>query len=289
MKKVLLVAVCALMLLGCEDASAKLKSGNDAVVTLGGSKVTKNQMYEILRTQDAGETAVTLAKNYILEKEIENTDEIETKAQEELASVKEALGENWELYLSYYGYASEEDCYQNDILPSVKEQFLLNKYVEEQWEDLKVYWYPTKVKMIETESADDANAALTEVKEGAEFETVAAKYTTKSDDLYDGAEHLVSRADQDTLPSMVISFLRENTSPTVSAVLNSNDLTKFYVVQVIACNPDQYKEEAVELISSQDDLSDEAMAYYFKKYNFHVYDISLLNDMKSNYPSYLNQ
>lgn len=289
MKKLFIICACLLLLVGCSDASAAVKDGKSSVVTVGGKKVTKQDMYEVLREQDKGETVLKLLTNYIVDKELETTAEMETVAKKALDESVKKLADSLDDFLSYYDYESVDEYYQKDILPETKKEFLKDAYMEENWESVTDYYYPTKVRILETESADVANTALKEIKDGQTFESVANKYTTKSNALFDGKEYLITRLDSKKLPSLVVKFIRDTETPTLSGIINNDAADKFYVVQITNSNPLQYKEEAMKKITEADDFETEMIAYYCKKYEFKVYDISLYEFLQANYPTYLNQ
>ena len=289
MKKILALCMCLLLLVGCSDASASVSNGNSAIVTVGGKKVTKQQLYEVLRDQDNGDTVLTLLTNYIVNKEVTLTSEMEAAAQAELQSTLDQLGENLQDFLDYYGYASTDVYYEKEVLPSVMYEYLPDAYIEENWDSVMEYYYPTMVRILETETAEEANNAKKEIQAGATFKEVADKYSTKSETLYDGNEYTVSRADSETLATNVVTVIREATGPTLSAVINNDAADRFYIVQITECNPNQYKDEAIAIVKESADLETEMMAYYCKKYDFKIYDIDLYNIFEEYYPTYLQQ
>ncbi|MDD6467998.1 MAG: hypothetical protein PUF50_07430 [Erysipelotrichaceae bacterium] len=289
MKKLLIIGACLLLLVGCSDASAMVKDKNQSVITIGGKKITKGQMYEILREQDQSETALRLLTNYIVNKEIETTAEVEAEAKIALDASIEKLGNSLDSFLAYYDYENVDEYYEKEILPETKKEFLKDVYIEENWDAVIAYYYPTKVRIIETKTTEEANTALQEIKDGKDFEAVAKQYSTQSNKLYDGTEQLVSRNDSQTLTNLVTQFIRDAETPTLSAIIHNDAADKFYIVQITNCNPAQFKEEAMAEVASASDLETEMIAYYCKKYNFKVYDITLYNYLKENYPTYLNQ
>ena len=48
MKKLLVLCLCLVFFVGCSDASAKISNGNETIVSVGGKKVVKEQLYEVL-------------------------------------------------------------------------------------------------------------------------------------------------------------------------------------------------------------------------------------------------
>ena len=289
MKKLIVLSLCLLFFVGCSNASAKVSNGSESIVSVGGKKVTKQQVYEILRDQDSGETVLNIIINAITSKEVTLTSEIEAEAKVELAAAKKEMAEDYDYFLEYYGYDSDEVYYEKEILPATLYNYLPDSYIEENWDKVMEYYYPTTARIIETASADAANAAKAEIQDGKSFATVAKKYTTKSKDLYDGSEQVYSRNDSDTLPTFVNEFIRTATGPTLSGVISNDAADKFYIVQITGKNPEQYTEKAIAAVKESEDLENDMMAYYCKKYNLRIYDVDLYEIFKEYYPTYLQK
>lgn len=287
MKKLLVVCLCLMFFVGCSDASAAVTNGNDTIVSVGGKKVTKEQIYEILRDQDAGETVLTLINNYIASKEVTLTSEIEAEAKAELATAIDDMGDSLDAFLDYYGYESTDAYYEKEVLPATLYSHLPEVYIQENWDAVVEYYFPTMARMLETTTSEAANAARAELMDGKSFDEVAKKYSTNSNAIYNGTEQLYSRNDSSTLSSYVVDFLRNAEGPTLSAVLSNDAADKFYIVQITEKNPNQYSEAAIADIKESTELDADMMAYYCKKYDLRIYDINLYNIFQDYYPTYL--
>ena len=290
MKKLLILFACVLLLVGCSDASANVSNANSAIVTVGGKKITKGKLYELLKGQDQEfEVAMDFLISYIVNKEIETTPELEATAKENFESSKASMGEGFEDFLEVNGYKNEEDFYEREFLIPTKLNELSTHYIDENWDAVMENYYPTKLKIIETLTVEEATTALSDIKAGKTFEEVADEYSTKSADIYDGKEYILSRLDT-SLPAQIVKFVRDNNTPTLSGILTSdNNADAFYIVQIINCNPKQFRDEAVDLIKTSGALDSEIISFYCKKLKFKVYDVSLYEFLEVNYPSYLNQ
>ena len=62
-----------------------------------------------------------------------------------------------------------------------------------------------------------------------------------------------------------------------------------YVIRVDDNDPDNFKDEAITKLTSINNISSDANTYFFKKYKFHIYDITIYNAISSDYPDYLVQ
>ena len=68
MKKLVLLALGALLLAGCSDARASLKDPKTAVFSVGNQTLTKGDMYNFMLARDAGYFTINEAKKVIFEK-----------------------------------------------------------------------------------------------------------------------------------------------------------------------------------------------------------------------------
>ena len=289
MKKLLVLCLCLVFFVGCSNASAAVTDENETIVSVGGKKVTKQQVYEILRDQDSGETILSLINNFIVDKEVTLTSEIEAEAKAELDKYVTDLGDDLDMFLEYYGYETVDAYYEKEVLPSTLYAHLPDVYIEENWDKVMEYYYPTTARILETDTADKATAAIEMIKTGSTFEAAVKKYSTSTKELYDGKEHVYSRNDSQDLATLVNEFLRGSTGPTLSGVITNDTKDKFYVVQITGKNPNQYSEQAIEVIKEATDLDAEMMTYYCEKYDLRIYDIHLYEVFKEYYPTYVQE
>ncbi len=63
----------------------------------------------------------------------------------------------------------------------------------------------------------------------------------------------------------------------------------YYVVRVESNTPEDYKDDVISTLSGITAVQDDSNTYWFRKYNFHVYDIDLYNAISSADPSALVQ
>ena len=289
MKKLFVLCLCLAFFAGCSDASATVSNGSETIVSVGGKKVTKEQVYEILRDKDSGQTVLRLIDNFIVSQEVTLTSEIEAEAKAELDQYIVDLGDDFQVMLDYYGYESQDEYYEKEVLPATMLNYLADAYIEENWDAVMDYYYPTKARILETDSADKATAAVEMIKNGSTFEAAVKKYASNTEDIFSGAEQTLSRNDSETFPTTVTEFLRGSTGPTLSGVMTNDTQDKFYVVQITEKNPKKYSEQAIEVIKESADLESDMMAYYCKKYDLRIYDIDLYEVFEENYPTYLQQ
>ncbi|MBQ6653911.1 MAG: hypothetical protein IJM79_00060 [Erysipelotrichaceae bacterium] len=298
MKKITLAFIAILMvclLAGCGDAHGKLTNGNQPLFTIGKTKVTKNDFYEVMRDYDSGDYLIKQTAKYIVNAEIETTDEITAEARKQFDETVAGY-DDLAAALKALGYASEEELME-DVVDSVKSDRMIDKYIEDNWDDLTAKYAPLKVRVLsfeteENETADfkeRAAAALAELKAGETFDAVAKKYMDESSDAYKLAAEALYTTATSGYDTIVSEYLKTVTTPGLSEVLTDNTGTKAFVVQVTNNNLTQLKNDFVSYLKGLSSITQDMYTFYFKKHNFTIYDIDLYNLIKTNYASYLVQ
>lgn len=295
-RNITLLAACLLVLTaltGCGDAKATVSDKNSALITVGKTKVTKGDIYTQMLTADDASVVLTNATVAILDSEVETTDEQKASAQATVDKYKTQFGDNFTLYLSYMGYKDENELYDN-LVNNERMTALQEKYIDENWDTLLTKYTPVKAKMIYLAASsystsngayDAATAALQEIKDGADFATVAAKYGSTSSLA---TEQLYTR-ESDSLDYNVLQFMTTATTPTLSTVIANEDVTGYYIVQLTNINASQFKSDFVSYLQDLSDFSDTVYNYYFTKHNFTIYDITVYNQIQTDYSNYLVQ
>ena len=279
----MMLALAALLLTGCSDAQAALKDPKTAVFTVGDQTLTKGEMYSFMTARDAGYFAINEAKKVILENEVPVTEDMKKEAQTALDSYKSMLGDTFNDYLASYGFADEEDYLNNNLILSLRSEQLTKNFINENFDAMVSRYTPKKIKMMQFTDLAKATEALQQVKDGGNFDEIA----TASGSTVSAAETIATVQSQ--YPATVLTFLASTTDPTLSEVIVDDNGTNFYIVQVLSTNAQDFKEQAVDTFAAIPALSSEASVFYFDKYNFTVYDITIYNQLKANYKDYLIQ
>ena len=93
MKKILCCLALLLTLTGCKDAVSGVTNGDEALITVGKTEITKNDVYTGLKTENGVTSIISKITAYVVEKEVPITDEIKKEANEYLAEVKKSISE----------------------------------------------------------------------------------------------------------------------------------------------------------------------------------------------------
>ncbi len=285
MKKLFLILLILVLLVGCSDASAKVSGSNTALITMDGAKVTKGEIYSIMGNQDTTSIVLQMATKIVLNKEIGLTDEVKKLADEQLATIKTSLGDSLQTYLDYYKYADIQALYDENIVPGIQQELLVKKYVTDNFDTLAVTYFPRKARVIETTTEALAISAIAEIKAGADFAAVAKKYSSST---YTGAEQIVYSAT--SLPVDVLTFAKSTTVPTLSPTAIADAKTgKFYVIQITVADPAKFKDEIISNFATQDAFVSLTLATSFKSGKFKIYDKAIYDLFAASYSDYMIQ
>lgn len=291
MKKLLCICAAALLFTvsGCSDATTSVTDGSTSLITVGGTSITKEDVYTGLKTQGAVNSIINMVTELICDKEIPLTDEIKAEAQSTMDSFKGYVGEeNWDAFIKGNGYASEEEYFNERVVLAARAGHITEKYLEEDWANIVTTYTPRQVQIFATDDEEKANQALEAIKGGKDVAEVVEELGGITDSYNGSVQTLSSKSG---LPANVwgnITKVTENDT-VLDEVQYNLDLTAYYVVKVVGTNPEDFKETAIKGLASVTDIQNESFAFYLKKYNFNIYDIDIYNAFKTQAPQYLIQ
>lgn len=89
MKKTPILFVCAAMMLtGCSGATATIKDKDETIMTIGDTKYTKGDEYELLKVSTGTDLTMELVKQAIYKQEVKVTKEMKEKHKNKLTTTK---------------------------------------------------------------------------------------------------------------------------------------------------------------------------------------------------------
>lgn len=289
--KIVLVLGAALMLGGCGNATANISHGSDVIGTIGNTSITDGDIYSSLKSSSGYSYALTMIREQIFAREIEVTDEMRQQAQDEYDQYAEQYeaqdtGMTAEEYVIYLGYESVDDYINKVYLPNYEQQALNAKYMEDDNANFLEEYEPVKAQIIQTSDQDTASQALEALNNGDDFADVAEEYNDST--TYDGSEQIVTT--QSGLPTAVMTKLNDAEDGTlVNEVIADTTNGYYYVVRLVSKDYETIKDDIVEALQDNTTLTNDAMVYYLKKYNFTVYDVDIFNALRDSNPEYLVQ
>lgn len=295
MKKLTLIIsilAIALTLSACGNKTANV-SHNDVLIQFGKNKITTSDLYYQMLEADKGATVINLVAKYILDQEIETTDEIIAEAEKQLADIKVEMEGDLSSLMKSYGFETEEELLQQ-VIYSVKSDKLIDKYISTNLDSIYEQYKPFKAQMIyiEINSTDDpdgeaakqeAQLVVDLLKSGASFEEVSKEHSDKTS--Y-GTETLYTT--ESTLDYNVLAYAQSVSSPALSDIILNNNKTGYYVVQVTVTNKEQLKEDFISSLKNNSDFTSLVENSYFRDHNFQLYDILTYTYIDNNYSEYLS-
>ena len=295
MKKLTLIIsilAIALTLSACGNKTANV-SHNDVLIQFGKNKITTSDLYYQMLEADKGATVINQAAKYILDQEIETTDEIIAEAEKQLADIKVEMEGDLSSLMKSYGFETEEELLQQ-VIYSVKSDKLIDKYISTNLDSIYEQYKPFKAQMIyiEINSTDDPDGEVAKqeaqlvvdlLKSGASFEEVSKEHSDKTS--Y-GTETLYTT--ESTLDYNVLAYAQSVSSPALSDIILNNNKTGYYVVQVTVTNKEQLKEDFISSLKNNSDFTSLVENSYFRDHNFQLYDILTYTYIDNNYSEYLS-
>lgn len=287
MKKTNFVLAAVLLLAplaGCTDATAKISDAKTALFTVGKTNVTKGKVYTLMNSAAGSTEAINDANKAIASAEVEVTDEMKATAQSTLASYKSLYGDTFTSYLEQQNMT--EDEYVNDyLIPSQQAEKLTSKYLDENFDEVCDSYQVVKATILDFTSKDDADAALAELKAGTKTAAEAASGHNSSST----GTSTVYTLESTDVNSMVRTVLNSASPSDGWQIVPEDTANTFAVVKVDDNDPNNFKADAITTLSSISSVSSAATTYFFKKYNFVIYDITVYDGVKADHPDNLVQ
>ena len=272
------------MLAGCTDASAKLPDSSTAIFSVGSKTVTKGDIYANLNSSIGATTAINNANKVIARAEIEVTDEMKKDAESTLESYKSYYGDTFTTYLEQMGITDTEYM-EEYLIPSLQAAELSSKYIEENFDKIAAMYTPRKATLLSFTSEDDANAALSELKDGSKDAATAAKdhnsTSTGTSEIY-----TIESTEIDSTVRTVLNSAKPDDGWTM---VPASDSSTYVVLEVDDNDPNNFRDEAIEKLSSVTNIQNDSTTYWFKKYGFHIYDKAIYDAVAADYPDNLVQ
>lgn len=288
MKKTPILFVCAAMMLtGCSGAIATIKDKDETIMTIGDTKYTKGDEYELLKISTGSDLTMELVKQAIYKQEVKVTKEMKEKAQEQVNNYKENM-ENFDKQIHSLGYKNSKQYMNKVLIPSLQASELTEKYFTDAKKDIQKTYKPSKARIIQCENKATAKKALKALKNGTDPEEVAQQYMVDSA-KYSGKETLVTTKTTDLSTRLINTLSKTKKAGVIDEVFTneSSGTTYAYVAVLVSNTYKDIKDDVYTTLSSDDDVTKACLVYYLKKYNFEVHDQDVFNNLKANNPEYL--
>ena len=225
MKKKIIIMACAVVLLaGC--GNPKLQDGKEVVASIKDKNITAEDLYEELKDKYGTDVLINLIDEYIADKEVPTTDEINQKVNEQYESQKKQNEEyykiDFEELLENYGYTVES--YKKALLLSYKQEEMVKEYVKSTLteEEIKKYYEDNMYGKI------TARHILIMPKKSSNM--TEAETNQKKKEAYDLAVSLIKRLDNgEDFATLAKEFSDDTVSAENGGLLDAFDNKSGYV------------------------------------------------------------
>ena len=304
-----LTIAALLAVAGCSsNQTTQVSNSNESFFTVGGTTITKGDIYEYMKLQNLDSGIIAMAETDLVNQLVPVTDEMNATVDERIAADKELYGEEtFNTMINYYGFADEQ-AYRDAYLTNIQITELTKQYVEANWDAMIEKYIPRKAVVLsfvetssDSETSDDttgedgeeattsqaqqdAQAAYEALNSGEkDLQTVIDEYGLTAD-----PEPVLYTTDDTSLTNLVRTYIQTNQVGYSTPVYDdSNGTPTYYVVYLADTDPNNFKDEVVEELASNNDVAEESDQYYLKSNGFYVYDQMILDALRTNYNDYL--
>lgn len=286
MKKVLSIVLVLLTLCACANKNdqSKISNGSDVIFT-GPDNVsfTKQDMYDAMKTIDADLIANDILKHIALKNENVDIEDL-NKQVDELIEMYTSMGYEAYIVAQYGSIDAFRDYYQSQLLVNA----LSKVYVQENYDKLVSEDAPVKMQMAIFNELADAEKCIEDVNNGSTFDMAAVNNnstnTPQSNVYSDSDESLVYDVKEylNSTDTLGLSSIITYTTSAVGADGTSSETSTYYVLNIESRNPEEFKNEYIDLLSASQELAT-VKNYFLEKHNISFYDQDVYKLMSEAY------
>lgn len=274
MKKIIVLLLCICAMTACSSSNElKVSDADSVIINAGKETYTKQDLFEDLKLNDYSSIIETNLLMDIAALEGVDFNSFEQDINNEIAEVKAMYGD---LYLTLMDYYGGEEGFREMLLSSFVIETLANNYYEANYETLKAEYKPVQAQLAYFSTLEEANAFIEAVQTDSTFDMAALEFG------YTTSTQVTVYTDKDSLAYEVKDYLNNHTELGLSTAIETATATtdadgnvvenyRYYVINVIDNNPDNFKEAFFNTLGTY--LSpQEINNYYFEQYDIEFYD-----------------
>lgn len=284
MKKIFPLILSLIVLSACGSAQTNISEKED-LFRVGKTTVSSQDLFETMKHTDKASLVLQDAKERIAE-EIEVNKDMKKEAQEQIDMFKDIFGDDFEKTLQQIGMKDEKEYLEKLVYPELRFNALLEKYVEENFDDLYEKHPAKKAQVLEVDPKKADEALALAKKEG--IEKAAEKYLVENSP-FDGQEQIFYLAEDGQIPAAVMTHLRDKEENGLSDVVKNESTETTYLVNMIASNSKEMKETLIKQYGHNQEIKEEITQEIFKKHQFKVYDQTVYDHLLEHFPSYVEE
>ncbi|MBO7677073.1 MAG: hypothetical protein J6S49_06130 [Erysipelotrichaceae bacterium] len=286
MKKVLSIVLVLMTLCACGNKGGQTRISNGADVIFKGPDnvtYTKQDMYDAMKTIDSQLIIDDILRHIALKNENINIDDINSEV-DELIEMYTSLGYEQYIISQYGSMDAFRQYYQSQLLVNN----LGKVYVEENYDKLVADDSPVKMQMAIFADLAEAEKCIADVNGGSTFDMAALNNNstnTPQSNVYSDADESLAYEVKEYLnstDSLGLSSIITQTSSTVGADGTATETSTYYVLNIESRNPDEFKDEYLELMAARQDQAT-VRDYFLQKHNISFFDQDIYKLMSSEY------
>ena len=286
MKKILIVTLLAFLLVGCSNSkSTNVSNANEVIWKSNKASYTAGDLYKGLKSQDYTSILVNKIVNKIGELEGLDMDSFNTDAD---ANVQEVLDQGGEDYIIYY--YSSVDNYRDALINSYIMDELLRVKANEVYDESKTEYLPYQAEIAYFDTLEAAQAVVDSVNGGLHtfpYSSIENGYTKEIAPTVfsDVSEEIPLEVKDYVLNNGKIGLSDPIETKTVTTDANGETVEtyKYYVINLISTNADEFKEDFINYLVANTISSKDVVTEYMNKHNVKFYDQETYELFKKNY------
>nr|WP_040513564.1 peptidylprolyl isomerase [Gracilibacillus halophilus] len=186
MKKLAMATTFAASVIALSACSSDDES--ETVVETGSGNITKDEFYEELKSSNGGQVLQQMVLKTILE---DNYDVSDEEVDQEVQSLKDQYGDQWEMVLAQSGL-EDEDALREQLRTSLLQQKAVTEDVEVSDEEINQRYERMQTELVAShilvQDEETANTVKEELDNGEDFASLAEEYSTDQASASNGGE-----------------------------------------------------------------------------------------------------
>ncbi len=286
MKKILTVLMSLGLLVACSSNHySSISDGDEVIFTKAdGTSYSKQSLYEDMKSNDIADTLKVGLINKLAEYEGIDMEEVENEVSETVDAMVTAGYDQF--IITYYGSVSN---YKNSTIANQALTKLCENEVTNNFDQYVSDYEPYKAEIVYFDTKEAAQAVLDAV---ANEENTFEYACTENGYTSEVSETLYTDSDSD-LPVDVKDYVLNTETTGLSDVIevsttttdsdgNSTVTPRYYIVNLISKNAEDFKDEFISTIAEKVD-QETLINSLLEKYNIEVHDQSVYEALKDTY------
>lgn len=286
MKKLIVLITLVLVLCGCakDKDTMSISNGDDVLFEVAGEKYTKADLFDELKTMYGNDRVLASLKTKLAEKE--NIDF--TELNEAALDYYDYLAQFGDYYIDFYG---GKDAIIETYIAANMDGELVKNYVDKNLDEYVAQYRPVKMQCAYFDNEETAKALINMVNNGSNFDMAAAElgYTN------DASSRILTQRDTsvpndikdfclDVKATKGLSDVIKTQTSTTDANGNESVSDRFYVVNLIATDINEFKHDFLEHMSNNTYVDPNvAFNMTLKDHEVNIYDQDLYDSLSKTY------